>query len=109
MSGWGHRIADPRRYPLRAALLGEAVTQALSFTTSGDALLVVSQLSPALVHWRIDDIRADGVPIQPFYVDLSLHAYRVDGANTVNWSLRVSASSPDWTDIVTIAPPNSPP
>ena len=109
VSGQGHRIADPRRYPLRAALVGEAVTEALTFTTSGDALLVVSQLSPALAHWRIDDIRADGVPIRPLYVDSSLHAYRVRGADNVHWSLRVSASSPEWVDIVTIAPQHSPP
>ncbi len=104
-----HAIADPQRYPLRAALAGEEVAEALAFETSGDALLVVSQLSPALAHWRVDAVRADGVAIQPLYVDSSLHAYRVVGADNIHWRLRVSASSPGWVDIVTIAPQHSPP
>ena len=99
-----HAIADPRRYPLRDALAGEEVTEALAFETPGDALVVVSQLSPSLAHWRIVDIRADGVPIEPIYSDSSLFAYHATGSGRVAWSVRVSASSPGWVDIVTIAP-----
>jgi hypothetical protein len=109
VAGQGQRIADPRRYPLRAALVGEAVTEALTFTTSSDALLVVSQLSPALAHWRIDAVLADGAPIDPIYSDSSLLAYRATGSGVVTWSLRVSASFPEWVDIVTLEPQHSSP
>jgi hypothetical protein len=109
VSSPGQLIADPRRYPLRAALVGELVEEEFFLTTAGDSLLVVSQLSPALAHWRIDSVLADGEPIDPIYSDSSLFAYRATGIDLVHWSLRVSASSPEWVDIVTIAPQHSPP
>lgn len=109
ISTHGHRIADPRRYPLRAGLGGDPASSVLTFTTTGDALLLVGQLSPALAHWQVNEVRADGVPIQPIYADSSLHGYHVDRAENVHWSLRVSASALEWVDIVVVAPQHSSP
>lgn len=109
LSTQGHRIADPRRYPLRATLGGDPESTVLRFTTTGDALLVVGSLSPALAFWRVDEVRADGMPIAPVYEDSSLHGYRVQRGENVHWSLHISASALEWVDIVVVAPQHSPP
>lgn len=101
-----HPLADSRRYPLRAALTGPVATQQFQLRTRDDALLVISQLSPALDFWSVDEIFLDGVAISPLHADSGLRAYRAagDGLGWANWTLRISASALPWVDIVSVRP-----
>ncbi len=107
----GHPLADPHRYPLRAVLAGAAATQSLHLRTADDALLVISQLSPTLGFWSVEELRLNGVAIAPLHVDSGMRAYRAagDGQGWANWELRISASSLSWVDIVSVRPQHSAP
>lgn len=110
-SSGSHVLADPHRYPLRAPLGGADASRQFHLRLRGDAILTISQLSPALAYWAVDEIRADALAVAPLHVDSGMQVYRAGGdpARWVDWSFTVRASAQPWVDIVSVRPQHSMP
>ena len=101
----GIEPASPRAFLPRPFLHGPSHERSITFTTSEPQVLVLTNVIPWYMPWRVLSVHANGREVSPLASTSVSQLYALPGAanaETVQWAVLFAAPDTDKIDVVTV-------